>query len=84
MTLEKTLVTSDMLNAEMALELPRRDMLLVNVVIADVLNNLSVNIDVSNNQVAVQVCAVVNLLNTILLGQSLTCIVGQNSGGGKK
>jgi hypothetical protein len=84
MTLEKTIVTSDLLNAEMALELPRRDMLLVNVIITNLLNGLSVDIDVNNNNIAVQVCAIVNLLNGILgiNVTTLTCEIGQKTGGG--
>jgi hypothetical protein len=76
MTLEKTIVTTDLLQAEMAVELPRRDMLLVTVVITNLLNNLSIDVDVNNNQIAVQVCAIVSALNTILLGGNrLTCTV---------
>jgi hypothetical protein len=50
---------------------------LINVVITNVLNDLSVDVDVHNNKVAVQICAVVNLINTILDGQTLTCEIGQ-------
>jgi hypothetical protein len=77
MTLKKTAVTSEHLLAETALELPRRDMLLVTVIITNVLNNLSIDVDVRNNNVAVQVCAVVQLLNTILVGDTLTCEIRQ-------
>ena len=50
---------------------------LITVVIADVLNNLSVDVDVKNNKVAVQVCAAVEAINTILASQQLTCTIGQ-------
>jgi hypothetical protein len=55
------------LESQAALELPTRDMMaLINVIVFDVidggvLNNL--NIEVKNNNVAAQVCAVVNLLS---------------------
>jgi len=72
-------LTLDDLEAQYALELPDREMLgLITVVITNVLNNLSVDVTVKNNKVAVQVCAVVDLLNTILTnGDQLTCTIGQ-------
>jgi hypothetical protein len=45
--------------------------------VTNVLNNLSVDVDVRNVNVAVQVCAVVNALNTILDGDRLTCTIEQ-------
>jgi hypothetical protein len=67
------------LDSQTAMELPERKMLaLVNVTIFNVLNNLSITIPVKNNNVAVQVCAVVNALTTILTpGESLTCTITQ-------
>ena len=67
------------IESQVALELPKRDMLaLVNVFITNVLNGLHINIPVQNNNVAVQVCAVVQALNSILLnGDRLTCVVRQ-------
>jgi hypothetical protein len=59
-----------------AFELPNRDMMLVTVVITNLLNNLSVDVDVRNNNVAAQVCAVVAALNTAV-GTSLTCDIQQ-------
>jgi preprotein translocase subunit YajC len=57
---------------------------LVNVVVTNVLNNLTVDVDVSNNNVAVQVCAIVDLLSANpLFGTALTCNIEQG-GGGKK
>ena len=70
-------VSMEQLNAQAALELPDREMLLVTVIINNVLNNLSIDVDVRNVNVAVQVCAVVNLLNTILDGDRLTCTIEQ-------
>lgn len=77
MLLEKRPVTSEELEAQAALELPNRDMMLVTVIINNVLNNLSIDVDVRNVNVAVQVCAIVNLLNTILDGDRLTCTISQ-------
>ena len=63
----KNLMTIDRLNAETALELPNREMLLVTVVITnvDLLSNNTVTIPIKNNNVAVQVCAAVDLLSDI-------------------
>ena len=78
MLLEKELLTLDDLEAQAALELPNRDMMLVTVVINNVLNNLSIDVDVRNVNVAVQVCAVVNLINTIIAPDAaLTCTIQQ-------
>jgi hypothetical protein len=67
------------LDSQTAMELPERKMLaLVNVTIFNVLNNLSITIPVKNNNVAVQVCAVVVALTSILTpGERLTCTIGQ-------
>ena len=79
MLLEKKTLTLNDIEAETALVLPERNMMaLVTVVITNLLNNLSVEVDVKNNNVAVQVCAVVQALNTILVGQTLTCEIEQN------
>jgi hypothetical protein len=76
MLMEKQRLGVEELESQVALELPKRDMLaLVNVVITNVLNNLT--IAVQNNNVAVQVCAVVQALNSLLVGESLTCQVVQ-------
>jgi hypothetical protein len=50
---------------------------LITVVITNVLNNLSVNVQVKNNKVAVQVCAAVDALSTILTVDQLTCTIQQ-------
>ena len=49
---------------------------LVNIIITDVLNNVLVNVEVKNNNVAVQICAVVELLDDAL-GTDLTCTINQ-------
>jgi hypothetical protein len=77
MLLEKEVLTLEDLEAQAALELPSRDMMLVTVIINNVLNNLTIDVDVRNNKVAVQVCAIVNLINTILDGDTLTCTIQQ-------
>jgi len=75
----KKMLTMTEIDSQTALELPERRMLgLVTVVITNVLNNLSVDVTVRNNNVAAQICAVVDLLNGILLfGNQLTCTVRQ-------
>jgi len=75
----KKMLTMTEIDSQTALELPERRMLgLVTVVITNVLNNLSVDVTVRNNNVAVQICAVVDLLNGILLfGNQLTCTIRQ-------
>ena len=65
------------LDAEAGFVLPPRETMLVTVVINNVLNNLSIDVDVRNVNVGVQVCAIVNLLNTILDGDRLTCTITQ-------
>jgi hypothetical protein len=66
MLLEKQTLSMEELEDQAALELPNRDMMLVTVVITNVLNNLNLNIEVKNNKVAVQVCAVVAVLATLI------------------
>jgi hypothetical protein len=77
MLAEKRALSLEEIEAQTALELPDREMMLVTVVINNVLNNLSDEVDVRNVNVAVQVCAVVNALNTILDGDRLTCTIEQ-------
>ena len=73
----KQTLTAELINAQSTFELPERQLLaLVTVVITNVLNNLSIPIDVRNNNVAVQVCAVVNAITANNLG-NLTCDVQQ-------
>ncbi len=80
LTMEKKSLTLADIDAQAAFELPARDTLaLVNVIVTNVLNNLSISIPVQNNHVGVQVCAAVTALNGILTGASgapvakLTC-----------
>ena len=83
MLAEKQMLSLDTLEAESAFELPKRDLMLVTIVITNVLNNLSIDVDVRNIQVALQVCAVVSDINAILVddeGNSLavlTCDIQQ-------
>ena len=78
--LEKKTLSFDDLEAQADLELPERDMMaLINIIVFDVidggvLNNLT--IEVKNNNVAVQICAVVELLDDAL-GTDLTCTINQ-------
>jgi hypothetical protein len=66
--LEKRAISLAELENQAAFELPTRDMMaLINIIVFDlidggVLNNL--NIEVKNNNVAAQVCAVVDLLSS--------------------
>ena len=57
MLLEKRALTLDEIDAQAALELPPRDLMLVTIVITNVLNNLTVDIDVRNVNIAAQICA---------------------------
>lgn len=78
MLLEKKALSLEEIEAQSALELPDREMMLVTVVITNVLNNLSIDVDVRNNKIAVQVCAIVELLNTTLTGgNEFTCEIQQ-------
>jgi len=74
MIVEKKRLTAEAMQSQVALQLPPRHMLaLVNVVIKNVLNGLHIKVVVANNQVAVQVCAVVYAINTIIAPTKLTC-----------
>jgi len=75
-TIEKPQLTSTDLDAQDGFVLPARETMLVTIVIANVLNGLSVDVDVKNNNVAVQVCAVVAALNGAV-GTNLTCDIQQ-------
>ena len=78
MLVEKQPLSLADIEAQTALELPDREMLaLVTVIITNVLNNLSVNVEVKNNSVAVQVCAAVQLINTIISPTVLHCEIAQ-------
>jgi hypothetical protein len=82
--LEKERLSLDELDAQAALELPDREMLgLITVVINNVLNDLEIEVEIKNVNVALQVCAVVSDINAILVddeGDSiafLTCEIQQ-------
>jgi len=78
--LDKRVLSTTELERQAAFELPDRDMMaLINVIVFDVidggvLNNLT--IEVKNNNVAAQVCAVVNLLSSTA-PLELSCTVMQ-------
>ena len=75
---DKRALTIDDIDSQAGFELPARETMLVTIVITNVLNNLSIDVDVKNNKVAVQVCAIVQALNTILApAASLTCDIQQ-------
>jgi hypothetical protein len=74
---QKTPLTLEAIDSQAGFELPARETMLVTIVITNVLNNLHIDIPIKNNNVAVQVCAVVDLLNTILAPTSLTCDIQQ-------
>jgi hypothetical protein len=81
--LEKKAVSFEELEAQNAFELPNREMLLITVVITNLLNNISIPITVQNNNVAVQVCAIVEAISVDLLGgNALGCAVQQRTRGG--
>ena len=79
MIVEKQRLAAADIESQIALELPKRDMLaLVNVFVTNLPNHNVNSIPVQNNNVAVQVCAVVDALNTSLFGTpTLSCIVQQ-------
>jgi hypothetical protein len=64
-------------DAQSAFELPDRQLLaLVTVVITNLLNNLSIDVAVQNNKVAVQVCAAVTAISS-LVATPLDCDIRQ-------
>ena len=78
MLAEKKMLDLDVIETQSAVELPDRTLPLVTIVITNLLNNLSVEIDVRNVNVAVQVCAAVELIsNRILTVDTLTCDIQQ-------
>jgi hypothetical protein len=77
MLLEKKRLSLEEMESQTALELPDRELMLLTVVIADVANNLSVDVNVRDVNVAAQVCAAVQAINGILVGQTLSCFIQQ-------
>ena len=55
---------------------------LINVQLTDFLNDLTVDVDVRDNNVAVQVCAIVELLDADFGDDDVTCDITQTAGGG--
>jgi hypothetical protein len=78
MMLEKRRLTFDEINAQSAHLLPARQLLTL-IVIQNIANGLRVNVTVSNNTVALQVCAAVNAINALFAAQCarLTCKILQ-------
>jgi hypothetical protein len=66
MLLEKKALSLDVLEAQTALELPDREMMQIVVIIGDVLSDNVIKIDVRNNNIAVQVCALIDVINLIV------------------
>ena len=66
MLLEKKALSLEDIEAQTALELPDREMMQIVVVIGDVLSDNEIRIDVRNNNIAVQVCAIVDVINLIV------------------
>jgi hypothetical protein len=78
MLAEKKMLDLDVIETQSAVELPDRTLPLVTIVITNVLNGLSIDVDVRNIKVAVQVCAVVEAISAELLTvDSLTCDIQQ-------
>jgi len=76
--MSKTMLSMEEIEAQTALELPDREMMLVTIVITNVLNNATVSLDVSNNRVAVAICAFVDLLDANLFEENtLACDIQQ-------
>jgi hypothetical protein len=65
--------TKEELDSQTAIELPDREMLSL-VVIRNVANGTRIRINVSNNQVAVQVCALVQAIDALVAAR-LTCTI---------
>src|SRR5215210_648718 len=62
MLAEKQRLSVADIEAQSAFELPDREMMLVTVVITNLLNNLDIEVNVNNNKIAVQVCAIVEAI----------------------
>jgi len=77
--MSKKMLSLEEIEGQTALELPERETMLVFVFLT--IGDVTVNIPVQNNNVAVQVCAAANLIGA-LIGQTVTCIIGQNGNGG--
>ena len=77
MLAEKKKMSLADIEAQSAFELPDREMMLVTVVIANALNDV-IDVNVKNNNIALQTCAIVELINVKLLtADVLTCDIEQ-------
>jgi hypothetical protein len=75
---ESSALTLEELDSQLAMELPDREMLtLVVIRNVSILSNNRIHINVRNNNVAVQVCALVAALD-LLTVNSLTCTIRQS------
>lgn len=70
--MEKRMLSIEELDAQVALELPDRELMLVTVVITNLLNNNTVTIDVRNIDIAVQIC-----VNALANNSNVTCEIEQ-------
>ena len=75
-TTEKRTLTMADLDSEAGFVLPPRETMLVTIVITNLLTHFSIPITVKNNNVAVQVCAVVGALS-LLVATPLDCEIQQ-------
>jgi hypothetical protein len=66
MLLEKKALSLEDIEAQTALELPDREMMQIVVIIGDVLSDNTIRIPVKNNNIAVQVCALIDVINLIV------------------
>lgn len=79
MLLEKKRLGVEDLEAQTALELPDREMMVL-VIIGNSFNDF-VEVNVTNVNLAVQICAIVELINVELLTiDALSCKIQQNAG----
>ncbi len=81
MLLEKKALSLEDIEAQTALELPDREMMQVVVIIGDVLSDNTISIEVKNNRIAVQVCALIDVINVIVGPNTegpLTCTIDQS------
>jgi hypothetical protein len=75
---EKRALSLEELDGQAAFELPSREMLgLITIVITDVLNNNTLVINVTDVNLAVQVCAFVKALNNLTVFDDFRCTIKQ-------
>jgi hypothetical protein len=81
MLLEKKALGLEDIEAQTALELPDREMMLVTVIIGEINALNDITIEVNNNRIAVQVCALIDVINLIVGPNTegpLTCDIDQS------